>query len=63
MACPQETYTIVGQASSWEINVELRGQTEGDKSQRKLQLRSVKRIEREIALGRQRVKAALGGGP
>ena len=55
MTYPQENYTIVGQASSWEMNVEVRGKNKGGTWKRKLRLRPVKSIEREIALGRQLV--------
>ena len=50
---PQETYTIVGQVSPWVMYVEVRGKTEGDIWTRKLRLRPVKSVEREIALGRE----------
>lgn len=50
---PQETYTIVGQVSPWVMYVEVRGKTEGDTWTRKLRLRPVKSVEREIALGRE----------
>jgi hypothetical protein len=50
---PKETYTIVGQVSPWVMHVEVRGNTEGDTWTRKIRLRRVKSVEREIAVGRE----------
>jgi len=49
---PNENYAITGSVSSWEMNIEVNGKNENSTWTRKLRLRPVKHVEREIELGK-----------
>lgn len=49
---PNENYAITGSVSSWEMNIEVNGKNENSTWTRKLRLRPVKDVEREIELGK-----------
>jgi len=49
---PNENYAITGSVSSWEMNIEVNGKNENSTWTRKLRLRPVKYVEREIELGK-----------